>query len=122
MRPSAAENKSCLGKPSLLSPVAMEIVSASGVEDALGPWRFDLQAKGHVRRPSSETSSTQRPLVLLFVSMSPFRSASGDIQISHVLRSEVLSVPKSSGGRPRARYDPTQDTAQLRIRTLNPKR
>ena len=74
----------------------MEIVSASGVEDAVEPCFFDLQAKGHVRRPSSETSSTQRPLVLLPVSMSPFRSASGDIQISHVLRSEVLSVPKSS--------------------------
>ena len=35
MRLSAAENKSCIGKPSLLSPVAMEIVSASGVEDAV---------------------------------------------------------------------------------------
>ena len=96
MRPNAAENKSCIGKPSLLSPVTMEIVSVSGVEDAVEPWRFDFQAKGHVRRPSSETSSTQRPLALLLVTMSPFRSASRDILISHVLRSEVFSVPKSS--------------------------
>ena len=49
VRPSAAENRSCIGKPSPLSPVAIEIVSASGVEDAEELWRFDLHAKGHVR-------------------------------------------------------------------------
>ena len=96
LRPSAAESKSCIDKPSFLSPVAMGIVSASCVDDAVEPFRFDVQAKGHIQRLFSETSCTQRPLVLLLVSRSPFRSISGDIQISHLLRSEVLSMPKSS--------------------------
>ena len=74
----------------------MEIVSASGVEEAVEPCRFDLQASGHVRRPSAEASSTHKPLVDLDVSMSPFKSASGDIQILQVSRSDVLIAPKSS--------------------------
>ena len=72
-------NRSCIGKPSLLSPVAMEIVSASWVDDAVEPRRLLRHASGQVRRPSAETNSTHKPLVDFDVSMLPFRSASGDI-------------------------------------------
>ena len=42
VRPRAAEKKSYIGKLSLLSPEARDIVSASGVENAVGHCFFDL--------------------------------------------------------------------------------
>eukprot|EP00972_Heterocapsa_arctica_P084310 12420604-Heterocapsa_arctica.AAC.1 len=59
----------------------MEMYSASQVEEAVEPWRFERHARGQHRSPSAERTSSQRPEVDLAVSRSPARSASGDITI-----------------------------------------
>eukprot|EP00972_Heterocapsa_arctica_P039868 5873073-Heterocapsa_arctica.AAC.1 len=74
----------------------MEMYSASHVLDAVEPWRLERHANGQQRSPSAERASSQRPDVLLVVSMSPLRSASGDMTITHVSMSVDRNVPQRS--------------------------
>ena len=68
-----------MGSTSAFKAVASEIISASQVELAVEPWRFERQDRGQHLVPSSLRSSSQRPDVLLVVSRSPAKSASGDM-------------------------------------------
>eukprot|EP00972_Heterocapsa_arctica_P060229 8883676-Heterocapsa_arctica.AAC.1 len=71
LRPRAWENRSTIGSASDFKAVAMEMYSASQVDDAVEPWRFERHARGQQRWPSLERTSSHRPEVLLAVSMSP---------------------------------------------------
>ena len=54
-----------MGITSALRAVASEIISASQVELAVEPWRFERQDRGQHLFPSSLLSSSHKPEVLL---------------------------------------------------------
>ena len=63
VRPSASLNKPSNGSAPDFKAIAMLIVSASQVDDAVLPWRFKRQAIGQQRLPSADWISIQKPNV-----------------------------------------------------------
>eukprot|EP00972_Heterocapsa_arctica_P070724 10447633-Heterocapsa_arctica.AAC.1 len=53
-RPSTWEKRSIIGKTSFFNPSCREMYSASHVDDAVDPWRFERHANGQQRSPSAE--------------------------------------------------------------------
>ena len=70
-RPRACPRSSIMGSTSAFRAVASEIISASQVELAVEPWRFERQDRGQHLFPSSLLSSSHKPEVLLDDSRSP---------------------------------------------------
>eukprot|EP00972_Heterocapsa_arctica_P059680 8800736-Heterocapsa_arctica.AAC.1 len=73
----------------------MEMYSASQVLEAVEPCRFECLASGQQRSPLVQRTSSHSPEVLLAVSMSLARSASGDMTILQSILSDARSEPWS---------------------------
>ena len=73
----------------------MLMYSASHVLDAVLPCFFDLQDNGHDRVPQEDRTSSHTPDVDFAVSVSPARSASGDMTTRASSASVIERLPVS---------------------------
>ena len=97
--PRECSRSSIMGSTSASRAVASEIISASHVELAVEPWRFERQDKGQQRFPSSLRISSHRPdgqtCSLLFQGHQPSRRRV-DMTSTAVWRSSEDSSPTNS--------------------------
>jgi hypothetical protein len=104
-----------MGSPSAFRAVASEITSASHVELAVEPWRFERQAKRQQRLPSSLRSSSHRPDVVLVLSRSLAQRSSLEIfrgKLTHKLKiGSMLNILHETTQRPVMRQVPGRHLA-----------